>query len=137
VRYDKDTIKDAPRIDPDRELSHEEEDRIWAHYAGGASDETDESRIDTAHDRHDDSTERANDVGDRHEEPTDAESEPPRRARLRRHVVTEQTVTVPTTAETGPAGSAPVSEQDVHDVHVHDERPVADENVPDDPDQPR
>src|SRR4051812_40496253 len=32
VRYDKDQVKDAPKADPDGELSVEEEDRLFDHY---------------------------------------------------------------------------------------------------------
>ncbi len=37
VRYDKDTIKDAPRVDADRDLSPDEEKALYSHYGlGGA-----------------------------------------------------------------------------------------------------
>ena len=32
VNYDKDTVKDAPRIDADRQLSPDEEETLYAHY---------------------------------------------------------------------------------------------------------
>ena len=32
VNYDKDTVKDAPRIDADRDLSPDEEETLYAHY---------------------------------------------------------------------------------------------------------
>ncbi len=38
VSYDKDTIKDAPRVDADRDLSPEEEEALYSHYGlGGTS----------------------------------------------------------------------------------------------------
>ena len=35
VTYDKDTVKDAPRIDADRDLSPDEEETLYAHYGTG------------------------------------------------------------------------------------------------------
>jgi len=32
VPYDKQLVKDAPRIDPDRHLSEDEERQLWRHY---------------------------------------------------------------------------------------------------------
>jgi hypothetical protein len=32
VNYDKETVKDAPRIDADRDLSPDEEETLYAHY---------------------------------------------------------------------------------------------------------
>ena len=32
VNYDRDTVKDAPRIDADRDLSADEEETLYAHY---------------------------------------------------------------------------------------------------------
>jgi sporulation protein YlmC with PRC-barrel domain len=39
VPYDKDAVKDAPQIDPDAELSHDEERAIWRHYGLTDDDE--------------------------------------------------------------------------------------------------
>src|SRR3712207_7040879 len=38
VPYDKDTVKDAPRIDPDGRLSHDEERELYRHYGMEYSD---------------------------------------------------------------------------------------------------
>ena len=42
VNYDKDTVKDAPRIDADRDLSPDEEETLYAHYGmtSGSGQET-------------------------------------------------------------------------------------------------
>ena len=38
VNYDKDIVKDAPRVDPDGSIGGEEEQSLYAHYGLGASD---------------------------------------------------------------------------------------------------
>ena len=43
VNYDKATIKDAPNVDPDGELSPEEERRLYEHYGRSFGDWSDES----------------------------------------------------------------------------------------------
>jgi uncharacterized protein (TIGR02271 family) len=45
VPYEKATVKDAPRIDPDGELSHEEERTLYAHYGRQYMDYNDQSGV--------------------------------------------------------------------------------------------
>ncbi len=66
VGYDKDTVKDAPRIDADGAISDVEQDRIWDYYDGLAEDESNEGVA---------------------AEMADGPSE---RVRLRKYVITEQ-----------------------------------------------
>ena len=40
VSYDKDKVKDAPRVDPDGSLSPEEEDRLYEYYGLGSGTST-------------------------------------------------------------------------------------------------
>ena len=40
VGYDKDKVKDAPRVDPDGSLSPEEEDRLYEYYGLGSGTST-------------------------------------------------------------------------------------------------
>ena len=40
VTYDKSRIKDAPRVDPDQDLSPEEQDRLYSYYEGGSGAST-------------------------------------------------------------------------------------------------
>ena len=40
VTYDKARIKDAPRVDPDQDLSPEEQDRLYSYYEGGSGAST-------------------------------------------------------------------------------------------------
>ena len=63
VPYTKDQVKDAPNIDPDGELSQEEERRLYQHY--GRSDSDDRSETVLGRDPRDDVVARDRDAGDR------------------------------------------------------------------------
>jgi len=127
VGYSKDQIKDAPRVDPDGDLSVEEEARLYQHYglsAPGGTGNDDESqsrdadaknqpgyqsgdeRVDPAGESgvvgHDTSGPTTDDAMTRSEERLNigTESQETGRARLRKHVVTEMvTKTVPVSRE--------------------------------------
>ena len=131
VNYDKDTVKDAPRIDADRDLSPHEEETLYAHYgmtAGSGHRDRDKDRG------------------------RDLASPPPvlRGApvagawpRLRRYVVTENvTKTVPvrheevrvereriTDANVGVAKSGPDIGEEEHEVVLREGRPVVEKDV--------
>jgi uncharacterized protein (TIGR02271 family) len=124
LAYGKAKIKDAPRIDPDSELSPDEEARLREHYRTGSSDD--------------------GNVGDdaasmtRSEEElrVDTERVETGRARLTKHVVTEeQQVTVPVRREEVRVEREPVDadqqadgaheiSEDEQELVLHEERPV-------------
>jgi uncharacterized protein (TIGR02271 family) len=162
VRYDKAKVKDAPRVDADGALSEEEEDALYAHYGigGGTSTTTgagagtqglydQDATVDRDGDRdrdrdgivgHDTSGPTTDDAMTRSEEQLHVGTEKVQtgRARLRKHVVTEQqTVTVPVTLEevrlerepitdanVGSATSGPDLSDEEHEVILTEERPV-------------
>jgi uncharacterized protein (TIGR02271 family) len=160
VPYDKAMVKDAPNIDPDRELSETEEDRLYDYYGRGRSGTTgydagttgyDDSRTgttgyDAGMTGHD--TDRGrDDAMTRSEERLNVGTERVQtgRARLRKYVVTEQqNVTVPvsreevrlerepiTDANRGDAYRGPDITEDEHQVILTEERPVVEkETVP-------
>jgi uncharacterized protein (TIGR02271 family) len=118
VPYDKATVKDAPNIDPDRELSEAEEDRLYDYYRRGSSGTTgydatgtgatDYDRGSTGTSGYDagttgyDAERGRDDAMTRSEERLDVGTERVQtgRARLRKYVVTEQqNVTVPVSRE--------------------------------------
>jgi uncharacterized protein (TIGR02271 family) len=156
VRYDKAKVKDAPRVDADGALSEEEEDALYAHYGigGGTSTTTgtgtgtqglydQDSTTDRDRDGivgHDTSGPTTDDAMTRSEEQLHVGTEKVQtgRARLRKHVVTEQqTVTVPVTheevrlerepitdANIGSATAGPDLSDEEHEVILTEERPV-------------
>jgi uncharacterized protein (TIGR02271 family) len=160
VPYDKSTVKDAPRVDADQgHLSQSEEAELYRHYGLEYS----ESRSDTGYadtttgtsggvdvDRsagHDTSGPDTDDAMTRSEEQlkVGTQSREAGRARLRKHVVTEQqTVNVPVTREEVRVEREPITEGNVgqatsgadiseeeHEVVLHEERPVVEkETVP-------
>jgi uncharacterized protein (TIGR02271 family) len=155
VPYSKDQVKDAPRIDEDGDLTPDEEKELYRHYgftsADGRNNETRDAATsgDTAGERdgHDTDDRTANDAMTRSEERLVAgtRTEDTGKARLRKHVVTEQQqVTVPvsreevrlerepiTDANRGDATSGPDISESEHEVTLHAERPVVDtETVP-------
>jgi uncharacterized protein (TIGR02271 family) len=163
VPYSKGQVKDAPRIDEDGDLTPDEEKELYRHYGftsgDGRNDETRDAATggetsrdslgDTAGGRggHDTDDRTANDAMTRSEERLVAgtRTEDTGRARLRKHVVTEQQqVTVPvsreevrlerepiTDANRGDATSGPDISESEHEVTLHAERPVVDtETVP-------
>ncbi|WP_203137500.1 DUF2382 domain-containing protein [Microbacterium sp. JZ31] len=160
VEYDKETIKDAPRIDPDGDLSDEENDTIWDYYDGhagrttggfagtGATTGTDADRAGSDVDGSDGTAHGdADDAMTRSEERLSVgkESVPTGRARLRKHIVTEQrNITVPvqreevtlerepiTDGNVGDAMSGPELTESDHEVTLNEEQVVVDkETVP-------
>lgn len=174
VAYDKDQVKDAPRIDADGDLSDAEQDSIYDHYGLGAGTSTstgttgtadfatgdttntavdpDLGATDTVTDTtrsagHDTSGENTDDAMTRSEERLNVGTQNVQtgRARLRKHVVTEQqTVTVPvqheelrvesepiTDANVGAATNGPALSEEEHEVTLNEERVVVDkETVP-------
>jgi uncharacterized protein (TIGR02271 family) len=145
VPYDKQLVKDAPRIDPDQHLSEAEERRLWRHY-GLDYDRTTRRRAsgrgavgrDTSGPTTDDAMTRSEEelrVGTTQRERG--------RARLRKYVTTEtQQVTVPvqreevrverepiTDANLDAATSGPAISEEEHEVTLHEETPVVDKRA--------
>ncbi|MEV6493252.1 PRC and DUF2382 domain-containing protein [Actinoplanes sp. NPDC051633] len=157
VPFGKDKVKDAPSMDADGDLSPAEEDKLYTHYGlsssggrltGTGDDSTRDRdatyRQDSGHDTSGPSTD---DAMTRSEERLVAgtRTEEAGKARLRKHVVTEQEqVTVPVTREevtldrepitdanVGRALDGPTISEEEHEVTLHAERPVVDtEAVP-------
>ena len=152
VEYDKDVVKDAPRIDADGSLSPAEEGRLYAHYgvADRYADYDDDvatrgRHTDTERDAagtvgHDTSGPTTDDAMTRSEEQlrVGTRTEESSRARLRKFVVTEnvsQTVPVSheevrverepiTDANIADALDGPAISEEEHEVVLHEERPV-------------
>jgi uncharacterized protein (TIGR02271 family) len=147
VPYGKDQVKNAPRIEPDDELSPAEEEELFRYYSlspsGGQSSwqsgtQTDVQDVDR--DRATDTRTGTDDAMTRSEEKLVAgtRTEEAGRARLRKYVVTErQQVEVPvqreevrlerepiTDANVGSATDGPAITESEHDVTLHAERPV-------------
>lgn len=160
VAFDKAKVKDAPRVDADGELSPAEEEELYTYYGlqpstgtpdqdapvvgdagGGRRDRADEQGV-VGHDTSGPATDSAMtrseeqlNVGTRTEEVG--------RARLRKHVVTEQqTVNVPvsheevrierepiTDANRGDAMDGPAISEEEHEVVLHAERPVVEKET--------
>jgi len=140
VPFSKDAVKDAPKIDPDGELSPEEEQALYEHYeldyvAPPAGDEDVPGTVgrDTSGPTTDDAMTRSEEelsVGTRSRESG--------RVRLRKYVVTENvTKTVPvkreevrlerepiTDANVGDAKDGPEISDEEHEVVLHDEEVV-------------
>jgi len=160
VPYDKSTVKDAPRVDADQgHLSQSEEAELYRHYGleysesqseTGYADTTTGTSGGVDVDRsagHDTSGPDTDDAMTRSEEQlkVGTQSREAGRARLRKHVVTEQqTVNVPVTREEVRVEREPITEGNVgqatsgadiseeeHEVVLHEERPVVEkETVP-------
>jgi uncharacterized protein (TIGR02271 family) len=152
VGFDKDTVKNAPKIDPDGRLSQQEEAELYRHYSldygdygngGSATTRSDTSRSDTSHTDtgHDVSGPNTDDAMTRSEEEltvgkTERETG---RARLKKYVVEEEvTQTVPvrreevrierepiTDANVDAATDGPAISEEEHEVVLHAEEPVA------------
>jgi uncharacterized protein (TIGR02271 family) len=146
VNYHKDTVKDAPRIDADRDLSPEEEETLYAHYgmtSGSGHRDRDKGR---------DRDKKGHTSGTATDEAMTVSEERLRvgtekrergRARLRKYVVTENvTKTVPvsheevrverepiTDANVGAAKSGPDISEEEHEVVLREERPVVEKDV--------
>jgi uncharacterized protein (TIGR02271 family) len=158
VPYTKDQVKDAPRIEPDGELSKEEERQLYQHY--GRSDYTDWSGDDRTGDRDDVEEDRSrssedtvggrvgradDDAMTRSEEELEVgtERQAAGRARLRKYVVTEDVEqTVPVQRDTARVEHEPITDDNVdaamagpeiteseHEVTLHEEEPVVEKRT--------
>jgi uncharacterized protein (TIGR02271 family) len=157
VPYDKDAVKDAPRVDAEQgHLSQQEEAELYRHYGLVYSEDRSDSGLPAGGDGsgrqrgtvgHDTSGAATDDAMTRSEERLEVGTQKREagRARLRKHVVTEQeTVTVPVTREEVTLEREPITEDNVdaatdgpsiseeeHEVVLTEERPVVQkETVP-------
>ena len=146
VNYDKDTVKDAPRIDADRQLSPDEEETLYAHYGmtSGSGHRDRHKGQDWGKKGHTSgtATDEAMTVSEERLR-VGTEKRESGRARLRKYVVTENvTKTVPvsheevrverepiTDANVGAAKSGPDISEEEHEVVLHEERPVVEKDV--------
>jgi uncharacterized protein (TIGR02271 family) len=145
VPYDKATIKDAPNIDADEELSPDEERRLYAHYGlddRQTADGRGDGRGTVGHDTSGPTTDDAMTRSEEELRVGTAERETGR-ARLRKYIVTEDvTTTVPvqreevrverepiTDANVGPATAGPELSEEEHEVTLHAEEPVVEKRV--------
>lgn len=158
VPYAKDTVKNAPNIEQDKELSSDEENRLYAHYDmtnrdNGAEDDSDEIYADedddddeyTSDDGQDVSGPNTDDAMTRSEEEVNVgtRTEETGRYRLRKYVVTDNvTKTVPVEREEvrverepitddnrDRAMSGPELSDEEHEVVTHAEVPTVDKQV--------
>jgi uncharacterized protein (TIGR02271 family) len=157
VAVDKQTIKDAPKMDPDGQLSQREEAELYRHYAMDYAETRSGSGLPDAGARGRFAREDADAEGERSRPDTDDEAmtrseeelrvgttqRETGRARLRKYVVTDevkQTVPVqreevrverePITDENRDAAmSGPDLSEAEHDVVLHSEEPVAEKRV--------
>lgn len=153
VAFDKDTVKDAPRLDADGSLSPEDERQLYAHYGMADSYDRQASNyaIGDVGTDNDDSTrgrytdtegtdDRAGEAMTLSEErlQVGTQTQEAGRVRLKKYVVTENvTQTVPvrreevrlerepiTDANIGNATERPTIAEEEHEVVLHEERPV-------------
>ena len=153
VRYSKDEVKDAPRVDPDGRITPTEEQRLYAHYGlsgrGDRTSDTDRAGVSSNRNRgtrgHDTSGRTTDDAMTRSEErvKVGTRQEEAGRARLRKYVTTENvTQTVPVSREevrverepitdrnVGAARSGPDISEEEHEVVLHEERPVVEKEA--------
>jgi len=159
VPYSKEQVKDAPRVDADQgHLSQDEEAALYRHYGMGHSEQNSDSGLPAdgggtgaAHDTHDHTTGHdtsgptTDEAMTRSEEQLKVGTERVQagKARLRKHVVTEQqNVTVPVTREEvrlerepiteanrGQALDGPDISEEEHEVVLTEERPVVEKEV--------
>jgi uncharacterized protein (TIGR02271 family) len=152
VDYDKDTVKDAPRVDADGHLSPQDEEQLYAYY--GLSDEyaTDDQYVDTAENAEAVATKGRDTSGPTTDTAMTRSEERMRvgvrtreagRARLRKFVVTENvTETVPLRREEARITREPITDANyaksvdgpeiteaVHEVTLHAERPVVEKEA--------
>ena len=142
VPYEKQLVKDAPRVDTDQHLSEAEEQQLWTHY--GLDDGTGYESGTTAVGR-DTSGPTTDDAMTRSEEElrVGTQTRERGRARLRKYVVSEeQQVTVPvqreevrverepiTDANLDAATSGPDISEEEHEVTLHEEEPVVEKRA--------
>src|SRR3954452_9545673 len=154
IGWNKDTVRDAPNVDPDGHLSEEEEARLYDHYrlhttfgAGNVDGPQAQEAIATqqSSDGRDTSGPTTDDAMTRSEERVEgrAEQREVGKARLRKWVETEhQTVTVPVRKEKvrlereaidegniDRAMSGPGLSEEEHEITLTEERPVIDKEV--------
>jgi uncharacterized protein (TIGR02271 family) len=148
VPYSKDEVKDAPSVDPDGELSTEEEHGLYAHYglagpgSSGAGDESVSGREPVGRDVSGPTTDDAMTRSEEELHVGKAQRERGR-ARLRKYVVTEdvqQTVPVQreeirverepiTDANIGRATDGPEISEEEHEVTLHEEEVVTEKRT--------
>jgi uncharacterized protein (TIGR02271 family) len=153
VPYDKQRVKDAPNVEPDGELSQDEEASLYRHYGLDYSEARSDSGLPNGNGGHadrspvgrDTSGPTTDDAMTRSEEElrvgtTQRESG---RARLRKYVVTEEVQkTVPvqreevrierepiTDANVGDAKAGPAISEEEHEVTLHEEEVVVDKRA--------
>jgi uncharacterized protein (TIGR02271 family) len=152
VPYEKAQVKDAPNIEPDHELSQDEEANLYRHYGldyGENRSETGlpEGQADTGGEQvgHDTSGPSTDDAMTRSEEELAVGTRQTEvgRARLKKYIVTEQVqTTVPvqreevrierepiTDANVGDAHDGPAISEEEHEVTLHAEEPVVEKTV--------
>jgi uncharacterized protein (TIGR02271 family) len=154
VPYQKQRVKDAPRIDPDQHLSESEEQQLWRHYGldyattSGYEDRDGDGVYDDVQDSavgRDTSGPTTDDAMTRSEEElaVGTQTRERGRARLRKYVVTEdQQVTVPvqreevrverepiTDANIDAATSGPAISEEEHEVTLREEEPVVEKRA--------
>jgi uncharacterized protein (TIGR02271 family) len=144
VPYDKAQVKDAPSIDPDGELSHEDESDLYRHYGLEYNGQESGSGMNATEGR-DTSGPTTDDAMTRSEEElrVGTESREAGRARLRKYVVTEQVQqTVPvrheevrverepiTDANVDEATDGPAISEEEHEVVLHEEQAVVEKQA--------
>jgi uncharacterized protein (TIGR02271 family) len=155
VPYDKQLVKDAPRLDPDQHLSEAEEQQLWRHYGldydSRYTDTADRDRDGVYDDVQDTAVGRdvsgptTDDAMTRSEEElrVGTQTRERGRARLRKYVTTEtQQVTVPvqreevrverepiTDANLDAATSGPAISEEEHEVTLREEEVVVDKRA--------
>jgi uncharacterized protein (TIGR02271 family) len=153
VPYDKQLIKDAPKMDPDQHLSEAEEQQLWRHYgldyqAADTADRDGDGVYDDVQDTavgRDVSGPTTDDAMTRSEEELQVGTQTRERgrARLRKYVTTEtQQVTVPvqreevrverepiTDANIDAATSGPDISEEEHEVTLREEEPVVEKRA--------
>ena len=154
VPYDKQQVKDAPRAEPDGELSQDEEAGLYRHYGLQYSEARSDSGLPQGQSRketdkptvgHDTSGPTTDDAMTRSEEElkVGTASRESGRARLRKYVVTEQVQhTVPvqheevrlerepiTDANVGDATAGPEISEEEHEVTLHEEEVVVEKRA--------
>ena len=156
VPFDKATVKDAPKIDPDGELSQQQEAELYRHYGldysesrsdsglpeGGTGTTPQETRGVVGEDVSGPETDSAMTRSEEEVRVDTAERESGR-ARLRKYIVTDQVEeTVPVRRETARVEREPITDANVddamsggalteeeHEVVLHEEEPVAEKRV--------
>jgi uncharacterized protein (TIGR02271 family) len=154
VPYEKSLVKDAPNVEPDGELSHSEERTLYEHYSldygnddwdSGSGNGGGTGRGDGGTVGHDTSGPTTDDAMTRSEEELNVgtRSRETGRARLRKHVVTEEVErTVPvqreevrverepiTDANVDAATDGPDISEEEHEVTLHAEEPVVEKRT--------